>query len=470
LFRGQARDWRPLRTSLARLDENDREEAKNELRRFEGWVKGISALNEIASDVDATFAVAQHYGLPTNYMDFTTEPRIAAFFAAFEPPTDLGDKEFSCIICVNTQLFADFSSQMASVRPKWVEPRRVNVDIAELWRIQAQSGVFLFLPYFNFEDAYEFDRIYFPAYRGQPCVPKDDVYPRQKSDLEILLEQYFMKRRMRDIGEIFRPEPEGVVTIVMVDGFEEGIDKECFGKEGLPIHESWKKANLIAWQKPKPEKWSEYSKAPKVDIVLPTLRDPVQALSHLAGTLIDKLKKQPDLRNGPVIWRCNGVALIEESLTLFWDGSRRWPYNTEDIAFGLALTAVFAALSSRTSHSITYSHIAEELLYQCLGPIIEVEITMEDDSYTRGYARQSDLARAVREDFPQYLKNKWRPKITKIQHRLQVANVPSRVFDFGRLSHVFVQQIAPTQVVLRGENSGKARLYNIARAAKLGLP
>ncbi|HYK89188.1 MAG TPA: hypothetical protein VE398_10485 [Acidobacteriota bacterium] len=53
---------------------------------------------------------------------------------------------------------------------------------------------------------------------------------------------------------------------------------------------------------------------------------------------------------------------------------------------------------------------------------------------------------------------------------MQVANVPDRIFDFEALTRVFVRQIVPTQVVLRGEQSGKARIYNIALAMTVGLP
>ena len=107
---------------------------------------------------------------------------------------------------------------------------------------------------------------------------------------------------------------------------------------------------------------------------------------------------------------------------------------------------------------------------QCLGKAIEVEITMEDGSHTRGYANQQRLRNAVRDDFHSFLTDEWRPEINQIRHILQLAFDPARVFAFDRLKSVFCTQIVPAQVVLRDEASGKVRLYNPARAIRLGLP
>jgi hypothetical protein len=403
-------------------------------------------------------------------MDFTTEPRIAAFFATHRSPAGLGNQEYSCIICVNTHELQDFWSSIARVRPDWPEPRRVGVDVSELWRLQAQRGIFLFLPYEDFERIYDFDRIYFPAQSSIPLIPEEDVYPKQKSDLEILLDQYFMLERMAEGDQILAETIDKFAVRVQAEGLPEGIEKACFGKAGLPVLNSWSEVNLQAWREPTPERWSEYSKAPRVGIELPPLEDPAKQLSRMARTLTEQLMTQPELRKGPVIWRCGGEVFVEESLRLFWDGARRWPYKDEDLATGLSLVAVFALLVSRSPRAQHYPHIAEELATCCLGHVIEVEIGMIDGSYTRGYARRSDLARAVRTDFTQYLNDEWRPQITKIQHVLQIATVPSRVFNFDPLATVFIQQVVPTQVVLRGESSGKARLYSIARAASLALP
>jgi hypothetical protein len=64
-------------------------------------VKSVSALQRIAGNDDAMLAIAQHYGLPTNLVDFTTNPRVAAFFATHEAPRPTAEKDSSCIICLD---------------------------------------------------------------------------------------------------------------------------------------------------------------------------------------------------------------------------------------------------------------------------------------------------------------------------------------------------------------------------------
>src|SRR5687767_7304956 len=76
-FRGQVRDW-PPRSSLARLRAGGEAEAidfaKRRLNLFFNWVEDNPALRYLTNDenVDQLFAIAQHYGIPTNYIDFTT--------------------------------------------------------------------------------------------------------------------------------------------------------------------------------------------------------------------------------------------------------------------------------------------------------------------------------------------------------------------------------------------------------------
>jgi hypothetical protein len=81
-FRGQTKNW-PLKPSFARLDEDRRERALEKAERFSLWAKTTPGLEPIAANNDHLIAVAQHYGLPTSFIDFTTDPRVAAFFSTY---------------------------------------------------------------------------------------------------------------------------------------------------------------------------------------------------------------------------------------------------------------------------------------------------------------------------------------------------------------------------------------------------
>lgn len=49
---------------------------------FLHWVRTTNGLQALASNLDMTIAVAQHYGIATHFIDFTTEPYVAGYFAS----------------------------------------------------------------------------------------------------------------------------------------------------------------------------------------------------------------------------------------------------------------------------------------------------------------------------------------------------------------------------------------------------
>jgi len=102
---------------------------------------------------------------PPNYVDFTTEPAVAAFFAAHDSAPNTSADDLSCIICVNTRELSRVSESVRTVRPEWPAFAEVHIDVPELWRIQSQHGVFLFYPFDEgFErNIFDFDRICFPT-------------------------------------------------------------------------------------------------------------------------------------------------------------------------------------------------------------------------------------------------------------------------------------------------------------------
>lgn len=478
-FRGQTRNW-PLESSFGRRDADGQEVAKKRFARFHQWVTTTPQLEALAGNLDAIMAVAQHYGIPTTFVDFTTEPAVAAFFAAHDPPP-FATGDVGCIICFSTEELASVWQAVRTTRPDAPEPERLRIDIPELWRIQSQRGVFLFYPFGpSFErNVFDFDRICFPANvpdaEAARLIAVEDIYPSQKSELEMLMDQYFMLEQMAAFTEAIHQEAFHVVN---VESFPAGFAAECFGPAGLPEHDSWSSSHLAEWLRLAPETWVPISRAPVIHLKWPEPGDPPTQRRLIARYLLDEIERIVDCRLGPLRWDVVGsnvdqyVEPISTAMTLLWDGLRRWPFTSADLAEGLATAAVFAQMVAVSTSARGNGEVAGDLAARCLGSdaSIEVEIGMSDGSYTRGHASVSALMAAVRDDFASYLRDEWKSQLDSIRSVLQFANAPRRIFRFDLLTHVFACQIAPAQVVLRGTDSPRARLYNPAQATTIGLP
>lgn len=192
LFRGQRENW-PLISSFLRLSADDRERELKSIGSYINWVQNSPGLEYLRNDRDGMIAVAQHYGLKTNYIDFTTDPTVAAFFATEKAKQTNG---LRCILCLKTDDLLNFWKSYSSVSntPSALEIIRVNVP--NLWRLEAQKGVFLYCPYENLENIYDLDRILFPASEPVSSPTPEEMYPR-KSKLEQLLDQWFMTKKRK---------------------------------------------------------------------------------------------------------------------------------------------------------------------------------------------------------------------------------------------------------------------------------
>lgn len=170
-FRGQASEKWELQSSLSRYVTTDPHQAI-EVRygRFASWLQDQDGLSHLLDDehVHGFFAVAQHHGIPTHYVDFTTEPAVAGFFATHDTAAVPGTQ--GCIIGLDPDAFVSTLRAVAQVkghdRDKW--PEQVSVKVPGLWRMQAQSGHFVYLSHVGVEKWYGYDRILFTHAASSP--------------------------------------------------------------------------------------------------------------------------------------------------------------------------------------------------------------------------------------------------------------------------------------------------------------
>ena len=83
-FRGQADSNWGVQSSFERLSPTERKEAEQRVVRFANWMVQSSEVMPYITDDNQILAIAQHYGLKTPLIDFTREPKVAAFFATHQ--------------------------------------------------------------------------------------------------------------------------------------------------------------------------------------------------------------------------------------------------------------------------------------------------------------------------------------------------------------------------------------------------
>ena len=264
LFRGQAQNWN-VTPSSARLNQHEFEEGIEKLKRLYDFIETSENLGKYQSNIDWFFAVAQHYGLPTNYIDFTTNYKVAAFFATNSKSNKKGKE--SVIVCLNEVDFTDFINYTQSIylNDKVIAPYLCKIDVHNLWRLQAQEGLFLFTPYSNIEAYYNFDRIIFPYQEPYKGINRNQIYPENKSELEINLDYYFNNEE-RLIGQKrFRK----FIKEMKISGFTMPDLKINDFLISSKHHRSWDSRDCLKWRYTFLDNWKTVENASLIRLKLP---------------------------------------------------------------------------------------------------------------------------------------------------------------------------------------------------------
>lgn len=188
LFRGQPVDWNPvpgvLRSSIDQQLSNDR------WKCFRGWAAAQPALAEFARHPKKLAAIAQHYGVPTYLLDFTRNPRVAAFFATH---SDVATAEGpGCIYCLASgALDAAHHNAPGYMRYYEITPQIERVEVDGLFRMQAQEGSFVYANQATWTSFFRVDVIRFPRTERVASPLPGDIYPAVQSEIEQLVADYF---------------------------------------------------------------------------------------------------------------------------------------------------------------------------------------------------------------------------------------------------------------------------------------
>ncbi len=468
-FRGHVQAWPPY-PSMGRVwasgDAERKERVTQRQIMFYNWVGLIQKLQFLQKreyDHDY-FAIMQHYGIPTFYIDFTTDPGVAGFFAADtkEPPIE-GQ---SCIYCLDTDELMSVWEIAKKFVPEGSILELVEIDVENLWRLQSQRGVFLFTN-FNWDMVYPMDRILFP-YSGYPSYPtRERIYPEHKSPLEQLLDQFFFLESANEGAKLMKQMSEemGINYYTVEEGPPEGFypDSVIDSASVTPLA-SWSSEALRAWQIVPQEDYYQ-TMGPSLKLQLQPNASTEEIRRSVSFGVKQILRSDATLRSKAVDWVFSGLpdSLANEKLRPVWDGMRRLPYTDEEIAD--ALSTVTALLILGIREEISPSNEIE-MFEQCFGECMRIEFAHQDGSGTRGLAALESLRRALRSDMAELLLPEYRERIYNIHDLFFGIHSPRLMFEFEEFKSMFAREIIPSQILLGRD----LLLFNPAQLKVLGLP
>jgi hypothetical protein len=413
----------------------------------------MAQLEEYFANPDSLWAIAQHYGLKTNFIDFSDDPRVAAFFAC-DMNAEPSKSQNAAIICVNSDDFTTFWKEVGTVLLKRVEatshPHFIRIDVSNLWRLQQQKGSFLWNPVVDIEQAYDFDRIVFPYVKEDPSLPKrQDIYPINQSELEKLLTQFFMNEQLRAGKRVLGALS---VAFLKIEAPVDSYDAKSWCPAGISVTSDW--AETSAWDKR--EAARSDTALPGFPVELDPHASPKQIseilLSMLSPTFIELNRaKALDMRakGGEVL--AGNCARMASCVRRLWNGMRTLPYSATDIRTAIKKTLNLIPLAEQG--------ISDQSAFGRAGLYVDMASNTDGyGAYSRGTVTREAFIEAHNQEFLVAVRAnleasdpscRGKTDIDLAKAFLQRAGRPWERFAFSGLKRLMIEELIPTQIAWR---------------------
>ncbi len=298
-----------------------------------------------------------------------------------------------------------------------------SFDVANLWRLQAQQGLFLEATV-SIDQLWPLDRIIFDHTGKASPIKSSHIYPEKRSHLEQAIDQYkILRERQETWNKLLKMEgifhldvseesPRDIEGIVAISGWDVGPD----------------------------ERWSDMdidSSAPEIDIQ--TLNDitAVEAIivarRRCAELLVVKAATD------------QSVSVLQSHVNRFWEGCRPFPYTDAQLARGVqSVVSTWLVLRNFNLHSGSDQDAAA---FELLGDSVQIEMATAGRNTARAYIGKDRLLMALKRETRQRLGDMPGTAMDIMLALAEDYRTPARNFEPDALIDLFVDQVIPWQIV-----------------------
>lgn len=473
-FRGQVRsEWLPKSSAERRLQGGaTASDLQTDLDRFLDWarlVPELAYLQDVTNE-HSLFAIRQHYGYPTTYIDFTTDPSVAGFFASdISQPPEAGTT--SAILCLNTEDLTDFYRRHVQLIGTDMKVEPISIDVENLWRLQAQHGHFLKVNH-TWYNVYDMDRIDFP-WTGLPAYPpRHQIYPTQKSHLEQLLDEFEAleqrRRSQENMEKMLRELKEKGAKMQVAHWLADPAryEKSAFSETPVSL-ESWSKEKLSPWLAERKEQFHDVV-GKVVDVRVRSEHHAPPAHLQVRAAFRGALSREAGLRTRAVVWKIDGLVDMQEierylsAIQSAWNGMRNLPYEDDDIAEAMgAITQLF--LIGKCNSMM--GHIMNSAFKQWLPDAFEIELGSEAlGTISRAHCSTNGILECLDASWKSTCKDQ--QTASSASNAFFACSKPEYMLKFDAFAQLFAHQIIPSQLA----RQRSLVLFNPARLDFLGNP
>ena len=297
--------------------------------------------------------------------------------------------------------------------------------------------------------------IYFPQRPDTHIIDRDAIYPKEKSHLEVMLDQYFLVEtydaRNAKLASMF-----GNVVTVNQSLMDNEIASYFFNDSIPAVHSSWASDSIAAWFAEPAEPLPVYGSRRKAKLLVPTSSKTEDLEAQIAAYLMEARGSPLDVR-GHIDW----TVEYQTGETAYYSGEGISPKKVPGTEFTVSemVNVIYAGMrylpftDKQVSRSIArYLAMVTFGCYETIEDAEGVEFS-GGEIRGRGFCSKAGIRESVRGDFYKLVKPEKLDHGSAMSMRdlLFATSSVRSCYEFEKFVQLFVEDLIPSQAVIAVE-------------------